>query len=221
MTQNLDLENWEKKQGSPKKPKMRREDNHISQQPLNALPKNLRHFYDEAMEGDEIINIIIPPSQTLLSRLLPRLPFLLACCFFIFIIIDLISKGEAPMPLLLILAVPVFMITRLLNTPKKRFFLIGRKSFYYAGLMKRPIFYKELKDVQMVTATLGSQGGIQKNLLCFSFYDEVEEKDIASEALSLRHLSTKDEKLSLLNNLAVYPYNLPYDGIIRSISQKL
>lgn len=221
MTQNLDLENWEKKQGSPKKPKMRREDNHISQQPLNALPKNLRRLYDEAMEGDEIIDIIIPPSQTLLSRLLPRLPFLLACCFFIFIIIDLISKGEAPMPLLLILAVPVFMITRLLNTPKKRFFLIGRKSFYYAGLMKRPIFYKELKDVQMVTATLGSQGGIQKNLLCFSFYDEVEEKDIASEALSLRYLGATDGNLNHPQNLAIYPHNFLAGEIEKAMHRNL
>lgn len=221
MTQNLDLESWEKKQGSAQKPKMRRGENQISQKPLNSSPKNFPSFAKEIMGDDVIIDIITPPSKTLLSRLLPKIPFLLAGGFFIFIIIDLIYRESAPMGLLFFLIVPLFIITKLFQPAPKRYFIIGKKSFYYAHLMNRPIFYREIKDVQMITAAIGSQGHIQKNLLCFFFHDEIDEKAIASEALSLRYLGATDANLNHPQNLAIYPHNFLAGEIEKAMHRNL
>ncbi len=218
MSKNLDLESWEKQNNSQKKQKISRLDgfSHPKTDEHNLLPKNLLSLYKEAMEDDKITDVIVPNKKHTPFRLLVKVIFFLSCCFFILAITRLIYTEQKTI-LILFLIPPIFIILNLFETSEKLYFIIGKKSFYYVELMDRPIFYSEIKDVQLITAKLKHSGSkkrfYQQQLLCFFFHDEVYE-DIVGEAYFLRNIGQYDDILSDRKNLAIFPRRFPIPTLI-------
>ncbi len=221
MSKNLDLEHWEKQNGLPKTHKCMKWQKNLP----DNLPKNIRILAQEAMEGDEITHVMTSPS---LKHKTPSvffiLPFLAISAFFTFIIMRMVFSGEQPL-LFLFLFLPIFIFSHLWKTVEKRYFIFGKKSFYYVELMDRPIFYEEIKDVALTaiavkTPAKSSDAVYHHHVLCFSFYEDIYE-GISGEAQYFRHKAGDDEILRNPKNLAVYRHRFDYEVLISELSQRI
>ncbi len=108
---------------------------------------------------------------------------------------------------------------------KKRYFIFGKKSFYYVELMDRPIFYEETKDVALTaivvkTPAKSSDAVYHHHVLCFSFYEDIHEA-IGGEAQYFRHKAGDDEILRNPKNLAVYRHRFDHEALISELSQRI
>ncbi len=221
MVQNLDLESWEKENNLRKKPKtIYLDDSSLSRSDKsNPSLNNFPSFYKDVMEGDEIINVIVPKVNRSFSRFFIKIPFILAALFFLFTLLNLMYMEKNPIFIFFLLP-PFLIFFQLFKSPQKRYFIMGRKSFYYADLMDRPIFYTEIKDVQLITTKLRrnteKESFYYSNLLCFFFHDEIQE-DLVGEARFLRHAGQYDEVLTNDRNLAIFPHRFPIQEIIKAI----
>ncbi|MFV0321570.1 MAG: hypothetical protein ACK5LE_04205, partial [Alphaproteobacteria bacterium] len=207
MTQNLDLESWQKKQSKKQgdfhdHAKNAAEDEFTIRETQEGIKvkrkktvssKNYYHLppqYIEAMKNNEIIDVLTSNIRHERSLFLFKLIFTAFCLFFILMAFVIIIQEKQPAGFLFII-VPVFMLRQIFKARKKRYMVFGKKSFYYPPLLHRAIDYEEVVSVDYIMAEVrttqnNQQKTYMRKLLQFVFDHEVMNSEYGGESRNLR-----------------------------------
>lgn len=240
MAQNLDLEEWQKKQNkqqgdfhdhtknaAEEEFTMRNEGGKIKverkKQPASKSGQSLPENYLSAMQDDEIIDVLTSNYRHSRSLWLFKLVFTVFCLFFILMAFVIIINEKQPMGILFII-VPLFMLRQIFKAQKKRYMVFGKKSFYYPPLLNRAIYYDEIENVEYImadvmTAKNDRQVTFTRNLLQFIFDHEILDSEYGSKSRNLLIKAQYQSSIPADQQACIFPQPFEPDLLNQKIHQ--
>ncbi|MFV0431848.1 MAG: hypothetical protein ACK5MJ_06720 [Alphaproteobacteria bacterium] len=241
MTENLDLESWEKSQGKKQKSNdfhqhtknvskekfdIRKIDGNLEVEQNSRYKKQQKHtlpqYCMDAMMDDEIVDVLVSAKRHETSLWVIKIFVSLFCLFFIGISFFIILSEGQPLGIIFTF-VPLIMLRQIFKAKKTRYMVFGRKSFYYAPLMKRAINYDEIQGISYIQAHIQASSSAQRNrqkmphttfyscrLLQFVFYRDILEDDLGSEATMIHYNASYNFDVSREMQACIFPQ--PFDA---------